>query len=190
MNILTDRLPEEISVNGEIYPIKTDFRVWIKFSQMVEKAEHLTTWAEIIMLVVVGERLPQNFKETVSALLDFYTHQTASSGNSDNSSGKNIRAFDYEADAGHIYAAFLQQYNIDLTKTNMHWWAFKYLLDSISEDTQFGKIIQYRCTDTSKIKDKATKKSYEKLKRMYALPDKRTDAEKERDFAEGLSMAF
>ena len=72
----------------------------------------------------------------------------------------------------------------------MHWWTFKTLFDSISEETHFGKILQYRCIDVSQIKDKEMKKFYLKMKKAYALPDNRTDEEKERDFANSLDSLF
>ena len=41
--------------------------------------------------------------------------------------------------------------------------------------------------NTSKIKDKDMKKHYEKMKKLYALPDMRTEEQKENDFAEAFS---
>ena len=40
--------------------------------------------------------------------------------------------------------------------------------------------------DLSKIKDKDMKKQYRKLKTLYALPDMRSEEEKENDFADEL----
>ena len=40
--------------------------------------------------------------------------------------------------------------------------------------------------DLSKIKDKNMKKQYKELKAIYALPDMRTEEEKENDFAEAF----
>ena len=45
----------------------------------------------------------------------------------------------------------------------------------------------YRAMDLTKIKDKDMKKYYKKLKKLYALPDMRTEEEKENDFAEAFS---
>jgi hypothetical protein len=44
----------------------------------------------------------------------------------------------------------------------------------------------YRAVDLSKIKDKETKRKYKRLKQEYALPDERTEEEKENDFAEAF----
>jgi len=101
-----------------------------------------------------------------------------------------ISQFDYDFDAGRIYAAFMQQYNIDLTRTDMHWWLFKTLFDGISEETHFGKILQYRGMNLSDVKNKEMRRHYERMKRVYAIPDNRSEEEKERDFTEGLASVF
>jgi hypothetical protein len=44
----------------------------------------------------------------------------------------------------------------------------------------------YRAVDLSKIKDKDQKKKYKALKQAWALPDERTEEEKERDFADSF----
>ena len=36
MNILYEQFPEEVRVNGEYYSIVTDFREWIRFTELVE----------------------------------------------------------------------------------------------------------------------------------------------------------
>ncbi len=187
MSILTEQLPAEVLVGGKTYSIRTDFRVWVQFSQLAFSGKSDAV-SVAQMLTLIFEELPPDMKETFSALMDFYSFQRESVRASQGKNNK--RVFDYDADAGYIYAAFLQQYGIDLTRANMHWWTFKTLFDSISEDTHFGKILQYRCTDTTQIKDKEMKKFYQKMKQAYALPDNRTEEQKERDFAEGLSGLF
>ena len=97
---------------------------------------------------------------------------------------KNKQIYSYEFDAEYIYSAFMQQYKIDLNKQYLHWWKFKALFSSLSEDVLFSKIMKYRATDLSSIKDKETKKFYKKMKKIYALPDMRTQEEKESDFTD------
>ena len=63
---------------------------------------------------------------------------------------------------------------------------FKALFNDLNENIQFSKIMSYRAMDLSKIKDKDMKKQYRKLKTLYALPDMRSEEEKESDFADEL----
>ncbi|HIT73670.1 MAG TPA: hypothetical protein IAD10_08435, partial [Candidatus Fimicola cottocaccae] len=82
----------------------------------------------------------------------------------------NKKIFDFEKDEKYIYSAFLQEYNIDLYNIEkLHWHKFKSLLESLSDNCQLSKIIQYRNIDLSKIKDKDQKQFYSKMKEIYEL---------------------
>ena len=41
MNILFNKFPDTVCVNGEAYQIETDFREWIRFAKLVEAAARL-----------------------------------------------------------------------------------------------------------------------------------------------------
>jgi hypothetical protein len=99
---------------------------------------------------------------------------------------KKKQIYSFEHDADYIYSAFLEQYGIDLNETKMHWWKFRTLFNGINENTLFSKITGYRSMNLEDIKDKEQKKYYEKMKRLYALPDNRTIEQKESDFANAL----
>ena len=43
-------------------------------------------------------------------------------------------AYSFAQDAPYIYAAFKEQYGIDLTEVEMHWWKFMALFESLNED--------------------------------------------------------
>ena len=36
MNILIDKFPDTVCVNGKDYEVETDFREWIRFTKLVE----------------------------------------------------------------------------------------------------------------------------------------------------------
>ncbi len=185
MNILTKPLPDSVEINGKNYKINTDFKVWIRFAQVIFSAKGEYTDLAKIMCEMF-EKIPLNLGETLSAMLGFYTLQKKDNGGESGESRAHV--FDFDIDSGLIYAAFLQQYRIDLTKTDIHWWVFKTLFDNLSEDTQFVKIMQFRCKDISSIKDKEMKNYYIRMKRRYALPDNRSEKEKENAFANALGV--
>lgn len=78
--------------------------------------------------------------------------------------------FSYEHDADYIYSAFMQAYGLDLTHQPLHWWQFRALFRSLPEDTQLVKIIGYRTMKLPAKMSKEQRQHYEKLKRVYALP--------------------
>jgi len=188
MSLLTDKLPEHITVNNSQFPIKTDFKHWLKFTQILLNEKN-----EIKMLTnicyEVFEELPKApINDVLSELMSFYSppQKINSTGNGE----KQNRQYDFDYDAELIYSAFMQQYNIDLLTTNMHWWKFKALFDSLNDDTQFIKVVGFRAVNLSEIKDKEQKKYYAKMKRMYKLPDNRTEEEKEQAMNEMLAQMF
>ncbi len=191
MSLLTDKLPETVLIGEKNYIVETDFRKWIKFSQLAFSGEqNIVSFAKMLDLVFKKESgCPPASVGTVQAMLEFYNPFKADALKCGNSA-KQKQSYNFEYDAKHIYSSFLQQYGIDLTKADLHWWVFKALFDGLSEDTPFGKILQFRCTETAKIKDKEMRKYYEKMHRIHALPDNRSEEEKERDFADNLSAIF
>ena len=183
MNILTEHLPECVRVGDKEYKIKTDFKMWIRFAQSVFSAKG-DYRALTNAICTIFEEIPPNLMGALSTMMNFYTLNKKSDGMDSEIPKQQI--FDFDVDSGLIYAAFLQQYRIDLTKTDMHWWVFKTLFDNLSEDTQFVKVMQFRCKDVSTIKDNEMKNYYIKMKRRYALMDNRTEKEKENALANAL----
>ena len=187
MNILTDTLPEELFICGKNHAIKTDFRTWIKFSQIIFSGEmdHKRVAKALRLLFY---KLPPKLDETLIAVMEFYSPPKRQSKARKNDNKK--RVYDFEYDAEFIYAAFLQQYKIDLNKADLHWWQFKSLFDCLTDETNFIKIVGYRSIKLSDIKDKEQKKFYSEMKELYKLPDNRTEEEKEADFERSFLDAF
>ena len=98
--------------------------------------------------------------------------------------------YDFDEDFEYLWGAFLSEYGIDLAECRMHWWKFRALMMSLSEDCRFSKILAYRSMDTSKIENREVRRFYEKMKKRLSLPDRRTAEERERDTAECLEVFF
>ena len=98
--------------------------------------------------------------------------------------------FSFEHDSDMIYSAFYQQYNIDLSSAKMHWWQFKALFNGLSDTTQFIKVVGFRGVNLSEIKNNEMRKYYSKMKRIYKLPDNRSESEKEDALNAMFSASF
>ena len=198
MNIITDVLPECITVDGKEYPINSDFKVWIRFEKLILDIMSNPEQAVIEIFKLCFKRdktrykLPLKFDSTLKALTQFYTLKTeeteAHENNADINNAKRQRIYSYEYDSKYIYAAFVQQYGIDLCSCNMHWWKFHALMSSVSADTKFGEIMGIRALNLNDIKDKRQRAQYIKLKKIYALPDMRSEEEKENELADMFDM--
>lgn len=175
-NILIDKLPETVEVNGQEVGVNSDFRVFILFEQILRDYE-LDKEAKIKKcLSLFYKDNPSNLVEAVQQMFNFYSMSFMNdfhSAKKGKGSKKNKNLYDWDLDQGYIYSAFLTQYRIDLQEIDyLHWWKFRFLFMSLDEDNKISKIIGYRDVDTSKIKDKEEKKHYEKLKKEFAIPER------------------
>lgn len=175
-NILIDKLPETVEVNGQEVSVNADFRVFILFEQILRDYE-LDKEAKVKKcLSLFYKENPSNLVEAVQQMFKFYSMDFMNdfyTSNKSKVSKKNKKLYDWDFDQAYIYSAFLSQYRIDLQEIDyLHWWKFRFLFMGLDEDNKISKIIGYRDVDTSKIKDKEEKKHYEKLKKEFAIPER------------------
>ncbi len=169
-NLLTDRLPDSITVCGRKYPVHTDFRRWIlgielfaeEFVDVKSKAEGAARilFAGENPLDGIGGRDAEDtaevYRETVRGIAEFAACgrvlRTAEPAGNPRLSEP---VFDFTADAGRIYAAFLQIYGMDLRQLpeKLHFWTFMELLRNLPEETEFMRVVNLRRTDTAKIEN-------------------------------------
>lgn len=69
------------------------------------------------------------------------------------------KSFDWDQDAEYIYAAFKEQYNVDLINEQgkLHWLKFQAMFQSLNKDTYFGQIKSIREMDVPTDPEAATK---------------------------------
>lgn len=183
-NILLDPLPQ---ITPHNFKIDVNFRTSIKFELLMQDNNINDKDKVLLALNLYYCEEINDIKTAIEDMLWFYRCgkeiKKKELANSNDTSNKQIQIYSYEFDDEYIYAAFLEQYGIDLnTIKYLHWWKFRALFNSLKEDTQIVKIMGYRAMDLSKIKDKEMKTQYKKLKKIYALPDLRSEEEKQADF--------
>lgn len=187
INPITQRLPDFIEIDGKRIKIHTDFRVWIRASLLLyDNTEFETKLVELIKLCYI--EIPPTLKGGIEGILLFLSGGEKKTAKENGGHKKAL--FDFDADAGLIYASFLKEYGIDLSECNMHWYKFLALLNALPQECEFLRIVSYRGTDLSKIKDKEQRAFIRRMKTRYALPDKRSEDEKERDIVTELEGLF
>lgn len=109
--------------------------------------------------------------------------------NGDMANGETKKVFDFQQDADHIYAAFLQIYKIDLFSRKgrrLHWHQFMSLFSALPDTTRMMQIIEIR----TKPIPKATKYNGEERQQLMRLKAihklKISEAEQEKQLASGL----
>ena len=64
----------------------------------------------------------------------------------------------------------LEQYGVDLEQVqDLHWWKFKAMFDALRPDCLFSKIVEWRSTDLTQVKDPKEKKFIQEMKQVYRL---------------------
>ena len=175
MNFLTKGLPTSLDVGSCIVPINTDFRVWMDFERLSGNEDEAAATLE----AVFAEGLPDDIdpEKLCERLLWFYSGgRVEQKGRPE---GKHKRIYDYDYDCGYVYAAFMQQYGINLNTAELHWWEYKALFESLTDKTLFEQIIGYRGAKIDSRMSKEQKEHIQKMKKIYALPLPQDEQEKE-----------
>ena len=185
---LTEALPQTVQIQGVDVPIRTDFRVGIRFTRLLSDRSVPVWQAGVIALQMYYPDPPADWAEAFRAATRFYACGARHEQEADSAPSKRP-VFDFDVDAGLIYAAFLEQYQIDLTNAALHWWQFRALLDAL-HDCMFCKVVGWRSQPIDDKLPPEEQRRLRDLKRLYALPDNRTLEEKQAAFEDAFSSAF
>lgn len=189
MNLLTEALPESVRVGPLSLPMDTDFRAWIRLEDLLldETIGQGQKALLALELAYPNGVPPMLSEEALEKVFWFYTcGQVAPEDAVAEDSGPIEPAFSYEQDGAYIYAAFLEQYGIDLTKESLHWWKFRALFQSLNPSTQFVKIMNYRKMKIPADMPASQREFYTKMKKLYALPISAAEAEQQKQIEEVL----
>lgn len=173
MNILIDKFPNTVCVNGKGYEVETDFREWIRFTKLVEDEDVPWQIKCRLLLQWYIDGIPDDLEEAIEALGDFLTmRQDGEESDEPMLPPKQVYSFD--EDMVWIYSAFREAYGIDLQSVPyMHWWEFQTLFIGIPDNTEIKQRILYRNTDLRDIKDKDERKRVKKIQEAVALKKKK-----------------
>lgn len=151
------KLPEAIEVSGSFYRIHTDFRYFIRLDQLLHTRE---TRLEDLDFMFIAE-IPQDRIAGFKALTSFMNPpRLLPRKNGREDAGAPV--IDYQLDADLIYAAFMQQYHIDLSVEPLHWYQFSALLAGLRE-TKLTDIISFRLWENKSGKKDEYSRTMQKL---------------------------
>jgi hypothetical protein len=147
-------LPRTIVVRGKYYQIHTDFRYFLIVKRLLKnKIRDITAFKFMYV-----DKVPLYEWAGLKAIIDFMNSGSPLPRGIDEDNREIV--IDYDIDAELIYSAFLENYNIDLLKTDLHWWQFKALLCGL-HDTKLNDVISFRLYKPSGKNDE-----YEKYKQQ------------------------
>lgn len=192
MNILVDLLPDTVDVDGSKYIINTNFRIGILFEELMLDKSFDNEQKVYMALNLFYPVLPNNIEKAVEQLEWFYRcGKDIKLGTKTKTENKVDSIYSFEYDDEYIYSAYLTQYGIDLQDVKeLHWWKFKAMFKSLDDDSRISKIMGYRAMQITNDMSDNDKKHYKQMKQVYALPDLRSEHEKEVDFHDSLASVF
>ena len=180
MNLLIDLVPETVTIDNKEYEINSDFRTSILFELLMQDKSIKDNDKIYLALELYYPNIPDDINLAIEKMLWFYRCGKDIELSKGKGKGKSdIQIYSFEHDDDYIYAAFMDQYRIDLQDIEyLHWWKFKAMFKSLREDNEIVKIMGYRSIDLSKVKDKEEKSYYRKMKELHKIPVSQSEKEK------------
>ena len=157
-------LPDSVEVSGKWYKIKTDYRDWLRFFEILKTKPETYTEFDFLYIDDPPENRSAGFEQLRALACPPHKYPRIT----DNEKTNDV--IDYEGDADYIFAAFLQMYGIDLIAVKkLHWHKFSALLRGI-KDTKLNDIINIRLYEHDGKETEYSKKMY-KLKQSWEVYD-------------------
>lgn len=193
-------LPESITVDGTEIPINADFRVSAAFEELMQDPTRTDEQrvAEMLELYFTSQTMPMlqtlvlegKAQALFEAILWFY--RCGKAPKEDHVASKNEpHPYSFAADEQRIYASFREQYALDLYDVPfLHWWKFSSMFAALGEHTEMARVMHIRTAKFENGMSAKDRAALRRAKRAYALPDLRTDAQRDDDFAAAFASAF
>ena len=165
------KLPQAVEVGGSFYKIHTNYKYFLRLGELLNQKSAALTDFDFMYI----DKIPPSRLEGIRALVEFMNPKRELPRTREKN---RERVLDYEIDAPYIYAAFMEQYGIDLIDTRLHWYKFIALLHGL-HDTELNRIISarlYRPSGKNNEYEKQQQKQYEAWKLPEAEePDEALD---------------
>lgn len=171
MRIIGCEPPHGVLGGGIYYPIRTDFGVWLEFARIIEEEEGARAAMRALRLCY-KDKIPLDVSEAFSLLCTFFAGGKAVD-KTDEREYEPVISFSKDEEL--IYASFLAEYGIDLSKDKLHWWRFLALLKNLSSESALMKVASIRATKPSDIKNPALRRQLLRQKQIYSLGTNKTN---------------
>lgn len=160
-------LPETVDVGGTATPIRTGFRVGMLLDGLLWDRTVGDVERVALGLRLLYPQVPEDGEAAWRAAMWFYAGgREAADGGGD---GK--RVYDFERDADVLYAAFWEQYGVDLMAAALHWWQFRAMFVGLKEDCAMRQRMWVRGVNLAEVEGRAERVRLARLKRAYRLED-------------------
>ena len=146
MNLLLDKLPDSVMIDGAAVKINTDFRVCLKAIQALEDETLMDHEKLSVLIMLLYPEPPDNTASAISQGLKFLNLGKEAAAAKLNQP----QVYSLEKDSSYIYTAFKSSFNIDLNDVEyLHWWKFRSLFADLDKDCFFNTLVSLRSRQQS-----------------------------------------
>lgn len=165
MNLLIDRPPETVTIDGRQVKVRTDFRTCLR-TMLAFEDEDLTMEERVaVLLTNLYPTRPSNVEEAVEQGLLFLN------GGRPHGAEDSDRVFSLKHDAPLILAAFRRTHRVDVDSAEMHWWKFLSLFMDLGSDTTFITLVGLRKRVAGGTATKEERRAAQSLGPMFTMKD-------------------
>lgn len=167
------KLPDYLEASGNRYPIKTGYREWMEFEQILDRPDLTEEEKQVFALRKVLKG-PAPHEPLVFLELFLQAAWFCRCGLPVVPGDDGRKTLDFYKDFWAVWADFLTYNGVDLLKDDLHWWQFMALFQSLPEDAQIKRRINIRSItygELSKIKNSKQRRQIRRLQELYSLDD-------------------
>lgn len=170
MNMVIDRLPTSVLIDGAAVKINTDFRVCLRILKAFDD-ERLTEHEKLTVLIsLLYPEYPSNTALAVKQGLKFLNRGSELN----DANAKQLQVYSFEKDSSYIYSAFKSTFNIDLSTVEyLHWWSFRSLFADLGKDCFFNTLVSLRSRKSSGKLTKEEKEFVAKNNELIELKERK-----------------
>ena len=166
--------PEYAEVAGVRYKINTDYRVALRCFEVIEDESISDEERAVAIVYLLFGDVPT---ERIGDFLRIAGNYLRC-GETEEAQEATEKDMDFTADAKYITASFMSDYQLDITRADMHFWQYIHLIQGFTERSVMSRVREIRNYDLSEIKDPKTRQKIVKAKEAVALPQKLSIADK------------
>jgi|SRR5690625_512690 len=185
-------IDDTVEINGKTYVLDMAFDNILRLFELIQdKTLDEVTKVETGLIMLIDDSLEgTSTKEKAEIFVEIFKNAVGEAekkqlvdldGNPmPDISEDDKKAFDLAQDAEYIYASFMHTYQIDLFEQQgkLHWKKFKALLNGLSEDSIFSRVVGIRTAELPSGKGmQKERERLRKLKQKFALEEDDDDDE-------------
>ena len=167
--------PKYAEVAGVQYAINTDYRVALRCFEVIEDPSICDEERALAVIYLLFGEVPTDHLEDFLRIAGNYLR----CGEKEEAQESAKKDMDFNADEKYIAASFMSDYQIDLSRTDMHFWQYIHLIQGFTERSVMSRVREIRNYDLEELKDPKSRAKMVKAKEAVALPDKFSRAEQE-----------